>query len=65
MTVSADPRITAPFAVAAAPLHVEEPIVWKPCPTCWSQGREFVQDDDGQWWQRMCCECLGFREVMA
>ena len=64
MTVSANPRIKAPFAAAGAPLP-ELTIAWTDCPTCWRQGRLYTRDDDGQWWQETCPQCLGVREVIA
>lgn len=48
MTVSADPRITAPFAVAGAPLPPnEETTVWVPCPRCWGQREVFYETATG------------------
>ena len=49
---------------ASIPTPAAPEIIWRPCPTCWGQGR--IWESDGtQWHGHLCGTCLGFREVQA
>lgn len=58
--MSADPRITAPFAAAGAPLPE---LVWVPCATCWGQRILWHQTPEGL--RPATCEgCSGIGEQL-
>lgn len=63
-TATGDPRLPV------APAPVEVPLVWRPCVTCWQQGRMWhVQEARngegkvGRW--ATCWTCLGTGSVQA